>query len=112
MRGQASPVGAERIAPNGYQYVKTADRSWVLKHWLVFEEVEGRRVDTTKEQIRFKDGNCNNLDPSNIISVPKGTSGIRGRIARLEARKAELEGLLDYYYKELAKRELKTASAR
>lgn len=103
-RGAASEVGTERTAPNGYQYVKVAERGWVLKHWTVWEEANGRQVDPEKEQIRFKDGDRSNLDPSNIISIPKGQVQLRAKLARLYVQRDEVIAQIEYYERELARK--------
>lgn len=102
-RGAASEVGTERQAKNGYVYVKTKDRDWVLKHWLVLEEARGFKVDQTKESIRFKDGNRANFDIKNIVSIPKGKVQLRAKIARLEVQLQEVQAQLDYYNNELSR---------
>lgn len=101
-RGQAAEVGAERTAPNGYCYVKTAERSWVLKHWLVWEAANGRRV-RPDEQVRFVDGNKKNFTPTNITVIPKGKVGIRKKLARVIAQIEELQAMKTYYERELTK---------
>jgi hypothetical protein len=65
MRGNASPVGATRTAPNGYHYTKTED-GWELTHKLVAEEALGRKL-ASNERCRFKDGDRTNLKPDNIV---------------------------------------------
>lgn len=100
-RGQASLVGTKRTANNGYEYTKTRDRGWVLTHWLVFEHQHNRQVDPTNEQIRFLDGNRNNMDAENLISVPKNTTTIRAKIARLKSKIEDLQVELAYYEKQL-----------
>ena|SRR5690348_9423700 len=102
-RGQTSPVGTERVADNGYWYVKVEERGWVLKHWLIWEEHNGRQVDKSAEQIRFLDGDRRNLSPENLISVPKGTTTLRKRIAQVEAQIEERQAYLKYLQDELAK---------
>lgn len=103
-RGASSEVGTERIAANGYTYVKVEDRGWVLKHWLIWEQREGRQVDPLRDMIRFKDGDRTNFDPSNIIGIPKNHAQLRAKIARLEVAAAEIEAQLKYYRDELTKR--------
>lgn len=100
-RGAAAPVGTERIAPNKYQYVKTEDRGWVLKHWVVWEQTNGRQVDNKVEQIRFKDGNRTNLDPSNLICVPKGKVQLRAKLGRLYAQRDDILAQIAFYEKQL-----------
>jgi hypothetical protein len=90
MRGAPAPVGTERIAANGYHYVKTSNRGWVLKHWLVWEETSGRKINPAFDTVRFKDGDKHNFEPGNIEVLPKGTSTPRKRLAQIEARIQEL----------------------
>jgi hypothetical protein len=104
-RGATSAVGTERTSPNGYVYVKTLDRGWVLKHWLVWEAANGKRV-TENLQIRFVDGNKRNLSPANLIAIEKGKVTLRRRIATLEARIAD-----DTAELELLKQELKETNS-
>lgn len=100
-RGMVSPDGAERTAPNGYQYVKVAERGWVLKHWLIWEEANGRRIDKKTEQVRFKDGNRNNMSPENIVVIPKGKVQIRAKLARLYIQRDEVIAMIKYYERQL-----------
>jgi hypothetical protein len=102
-RGQTSPVGTERLASNGYRYIKVAERGWMLKHWLIWEEANGRQVKKEEEQIRFLDGDRNNLVPSNLVSIPKGTATLRKRIAQVQAQIEERQAYLEYLQSELAK---------
>jgi hypothetical protein len=91
MRGQKSETGAERLAPNGYRYIKQEDGSWKLKHWIVAETTLGRPVDPGVERVKFLDGKRDNFDPKNIKVVPKGRSSVRRRMAQIESRIAELQ---------------------
>jgi hypothetical protein len=101
-RGQVSEVGDKREAANGYHYTKTADRGWVLDHWLIWEEANGRKIDPAVEQVRFLDGNKHNLLASNIIVVPKGTGRLRRREAQIVATILEKQAELAYVRKLLA----------
>lgn len=95
-RGKAAEIGTERTAANGYCYVKTEDRGWILKHWLVIEKVLKRKINPAKEIVRFKDGKKSNMDPSNIEVVEKGCTKPRRRIAQIEARLQELTAEKEY----------------
>lgn len=107
-RGAVAEVGTERVSKNGYCYIKTEDRGWVLKHWLIWEKANGRIINSEVEQVRFIDGNKTNFDPRNIIVIPKGKVQLRAKIARLEAAVAEYTAQLAYYRRELAKEENKS----
>jgi hypothetical protein len=95
-------VGTERRAPNGYWYVKTAERGWVLKHWLAWEMYNGRLVDNTKEQIRFGNGNKEDFSKENLQSIPKGKVGVRRRLAALYAQRDDVAAQIKYYEAQLA----------
>lgn len=58
-------VGTERIAPNGYHYIKQEDGSWKLRHHLVAEETLGRPM-FKHERAYFIDNDKENFDPANI----------------------------------------------
>jgi hypothetical protein len=108
--GIPAEYGSERVAPNGYTYVKVSPvRGWVLKHWLVFEEKAGRLVDSSTEQIRFADADRTNFAPENIISIPKGKVQLRGKLARLYAARTEVQAQIDYYEKQLEEEMAKIA---
>jgi hypothetical protein len=95
-------VGTERRAPNGYWYVKTEDRGWVLKHWLAWEKYNGRKVDNTKEQIRFANGKKEDFSPENLLCIPKGKVRIRQKLASLYAQRDDVAAQIEYYEKGLA----------
>lgn len=92
-RGKKANVGDERVAPNGYAYIRT-ETGWRLKHHVIAEEQLGRplRVD---ERVVFHDGDRKNLKPSNIRVMLKGKASLRRRKAQLEARIEELKAELD-----------------
>lgn len=61
-------VGSERINVDGYWEIKVAEpNKWKLKHRVIYEKEHGKIPKGSK--IIFADGNKNNLDPSNLISV-------------------------------------------
>ena len=61
-------VGSERINVDGYWEIKVAEPNiWKLKHRVIYEKEHGEIPKGSK--IIFADGNKNNLDPSNLISV-------------------------------------------
>lgn len=102
-RGAVAEIGDERKAPNGYQYVKTETRGWVLKHWIVWEAANGREVDSSKEQIRFRDGDRNNLSIDNLVAIPKGKVQLRAKLARLYVQRDEVAAQIKYYEAQLAR---------
>jgi len=62
------PVGTERINGDGYQDVKIADPSvWRAKHILLWEEANGPLP--KGHNVRFIDGDKNNICLSNLIEV-------------------------------------------
>jgi len=93
LRGKTAKKGDERVAPNGYSYVKTKDRGWMLKHHIIAEEKYNRKVDKDIT-VRFLDGDRTNFDPDNIIMRPKSLSNKSKRIAIIKARIRELEAEL------------------
>jgi hypothetical protein len=105
VRGTKEEIGAERISPNGYTYVKVerdGKEQWILKHWLVAEKARGGDpIDSSVERVAFKDGNKSNLKPDNIVVTPKGKGSARRRIAQIEARIAELTAERDHLKHEL-----------
>lgn len=103
-RGQASPVGTERIAPNGYWYRKTEDRGWQLIHRLAAEEKLGREL-KENEYAAFIDGNKNNFDPSNVEVRTRGQHSLKRRLAQVEARLQELTAARDELVERIARRE-------
>lgn len=100
-RGKEAPVGTRTIAANGYVYQKTKSRGWVLYHWLVWERAHGRLVDTSAEQIRFKDGDKRNFTIENLVAVPKNTSSVRKRLAAITAKITELQHEKEYLEQQL-----------
>lgn len=74
--GVDTPIGSERITKDGYVEVKVAERptrsnnNWRMKHQLVWEEANGRPVPPNTKVI-FADHDPRNLDPDNLVAVPK-----------------------------------------
>lgn len=99
-RGVVAQDGDERIAPNGYHYTRQ-DGLWRLTHHIIAEEILGRRVDTNKEVIRFKDRNPKNLSADNIEVIVKNKASVRARLAKVEAMIAEYEAQRELLLKEL-----------
>lgn len=71
-KGQVSPramaLGSERITVDGYIEVKIADPNiWLAKQRIVWEQHFGPIE--PGHNIRFKDGNRLNLEPSNLVKV-------------------------------------------
>jgi hypothetical protein len=104
-RGTLSPVGATRVAANGYHYTKTEDRNWVLTHWLTIEASLGREINPEKESVRFREGftKADYNNPDAIQVVKKNTTSMRKRLAVIDARIDELTAERDYIQAQLAK---------
>lgn len=72
------PVGTERPQKDGYIVVKVAPHpevpqskdNWRFKHWVVWEEANGRRVPDGWTVV-FCDGNIRNFDPENLEALPR-----------------------------------------
>lgn len=88
-RGKMSPVGATRVADNGYQYIRTS-KAWRLHHHVIAEEKIGRPLQAN-ERVEFIDRDRKNLDPENITVVIKSQNAKLAELERLEERKADLE---------------------
>jgi hypothetical protein len=84
--GKERPDGYEYQTANGYWYRKV-DGEHVLLHHIIAAEKLGRPHDKATERVMFKDTDRNNLDPDNIIVVPK-KGGREKRIAVLLAKRA------------------------
>lgn len=94
MRGETFALGYERVAQNGYHYIKTPT-GWRLKHHIIAEEKYGRAIDTKIETVKFADRNRENFDPDNIIVEPKKGVTREAKKARLQSRIEELQAQLD-----------------
>lgn len=91
-RGQKSEVGDKRVAPNGYHYTK-CEGGWRLTHHLIMEKKLGRPI-SDNERVVFLNGKRSDLRPDNLAVREKGTSSLRQRKARIEARIEELQAEL------------------
>ena len=99
-RGQRSDVGSTRTSPNGYHYTRTTD-GWVLTHRLVVEEALGRPL-LENERIRFKDNDRSNFsDPDNLEVYVAHEGSKQKKLARLKARRDELQAQIDELEEEL-----------
>jgi HNH endonuclease len=98
-RGATAQDGDERVAPNGYHYLKVNGK-WQLKHHVIAAQTLGRPIRDT-ERVEFKDKNRHNFAPSNIQVVPRGKGSTRRRLAAIEARIDELVAERDELKKEL-----------
>lgn len=96
-RGKQSKPGDERVAPNGYHYVKRK-KGWVLKHHVIAEKKLGRPV-RKNERVYFKDGDRNNFDEDNIEVRRVRTK--EDRIKELDQRIDELKAERNALVKEL-----------
>lgn len=93
-----APIGATRIAPNGYHYTKTRD-GWIGTHRLVIEKKLGRKL-REGERVTFVDGDRTNRSPDNLELSQSKKGSIDKRIARLEAKIEDLQGELKHLYLE------------
>lgn len=107
-RGQLSEVGATRVAKNGYHYTKVGDNhpraknGWILTHWLTAEKTLGRQLEES-ESVRFKDPKFKKdpHNPKGIVIIKKRTASLRAQLARLEARRSDIEGEIAYLKKQI-----------
>ena len=88
-RGQTSPVGQERTAPNGYTYIKT-EEGWELKSRVLAEKKLGRAL-RAQEYVAFDDGDRTNLDPTNLTVLLRGRASLKRELIRIENKIVELE---------------------
>jgi hypothetical protein len=88
-RGRSAEEGATYWSQNGYHYTKR-DGKFQLTHKLRVEEKLGRKL-LDSERVRFIDGDRRNLDPENLKVVTKGKVTLRTQLARLIARRDELD---------------------
>lgn len=91
-RGEVSKLGTVTVTANGYSYTKT-ERGWIPTHQLIAEKKLGRQL-LPCERATFEDGDRKNLDPNNIVVVPKNKMSKAARAAKLEAQIAELQAQL------------------
>ena len=93
-RGESFEVGFERIAQNGYHYIKQppgTKPAWKLRHHLIAEERLGRPINSKFETVCFKDRNRHNFDPENIVVEPRKGMDTATKIGLLSAQKAQIE---------------------
>lgn len=72
------PVGSERPTKDGYVVVKVAPYptvpqskdNWRFKHWVVWEDANGRKVPDGWTVV-FCDGDIRNFDPGNLEALPR-----------------------------------------
>lgn len=104
MRGRASAVGETKVSPNGYHYTRT-ETGWELTGRLIAAKNIGRKL-RRDEQVRYFDGNRNNLSPDNI-TVRKVTAVTPDkRLARLEDKLREIQAQIDDCKEEIRQRDL------
>jgi len=89
VRGQLSDPGETRTSPNGYHYTKTS-KGWRMTHHIMMEQHIGRPI-KLEERVVFKDKDRTNLEVDNLELQVKGRSTAARELARLEARRDELE---------------------
>ena len=93
-RGEPQPVGAIRVARNGYHYIKTID-GWRLKHHVIVEKTLGRAINTRTERVIFNDRDRTNFDPANLVVTTKRATTKAAKKARLETKRDELQAQID-----------------
>jgi hypothetical protein len=99
-RGKTAKDGDTNVSANGYHYTRVNGK-FRLTHHLLAERKLGRPLDTTRETVRFRDKDKTNLSIDNVEVIPKGTTSIRTRLARIEAQISELTAQRDLLLKEL-----------
>lgn len=95
------PVGSERVSEDGYIEVKVRERSpvpctnkcWELKHRVVWEEANGRKL-RPDECVVFVDQDRRNLDPSNLRAITRAQNIALQRMGRPYADAATLDTAL------------------
>jgi hypothetical protein len=92
-RGAEAPIGAERVAPNGYRYRKM-DYGWELVSRVLMIEKIGRPL-REDEYVAFIDGDKTNIVIENLEIRIRGKASLRKRLAQVEARLAEMLALRD-----------------
>lgn len=115
------PIGSERLDRNGYIEVKVREHSpvpcsnkcWVMKHRLVWEEANGRRL-KPGEVVLFCDGDRTNLDPENLVAVTQAENIGLYRIGRPYADRETLMDALEIVrlQSEIAKAEMRPRRCR
>lgn len=99
-RGKQAPDGATYVAQNGYHYTKV-DGKYKATHRIIVEKQLGRELHE-HERIRFVDGDKTNLSPENLKIVTKGRSSLQTQLARLIARRDELDAQIILVRQEIA----------
>lgn len=99
-RGQKAEVGDKRVAPNGYHYTR-CEGGWRLTHHIIMEKKLGRTLHDN-ERVVFVNGKRSDLRPDNLEVRERGTSSLRQRKARIEARIDELQAELNDIEAQLA----------
>ena len=102
-RGRVSKIGDERVAPNGYHYVKVKDHGpdqWRLKHHTEMEKILGRKL-KENERVVFLSIDKTDFSPNNLRVQTKGTVNIRRKIKQIEARMEDERRELEYWKNEL-----------
>lgn len=103
--GKSQPVGSTRVSKNGYLYRKLAEGQWELEQRLLAEKKLERPL-RPDEYVRLKPG-ADKSDPqmSDILIHAHGTSGLRKKIADLEATIKDKQDELTFLKAELHKKE-------
>jgi hypothetical protein len=113
-RGEVAKIGDTRVAPNGYHYTKVASGTecdWRLTHHIKMEEILGRPL-RPSERVHFRTANKQDFSPDNIYVIVKGTASIRKTLARLYAKKTDVEQEIKYWEDELETQVMAAQSER
>jgi hypothetical protein len=104
-RGQKTEVGDTRWSQNGYHYTRYED-GWDITARRVLAKHLGREKLASNERVRYKDGNSKNYaDPSNLELVVSTATPLKKQLARLYARRDELNGQIADLEAAIAKHE-------
>ncbi len=84
-----SKVGDTRWSPNGYHYTRI-ESGWELTHRVMMSQKLGRPL-ADNERVTFGDNDRTNLSIDNLVLKVTKEGSIKRRIARLEAKRDEIE---------------------
>lgn len=99
-RGKNASIGDTRISPNGYHYTRIEDK-WELTGRLVMEAHLGRKL-LPEERVRYKDNNRLNNDIENLTFIVTTPGGPKKELARLYAKRDEINAKIIELEQELA----------
>lgn len=98
MRKRVVPIGATRVAPNGYHYTKVSDEkgqnNWRATHYILAEEMLGRPI-RADERVTFIDTSLRSTPTKkNILVVKKRAKTKAAIVAEIRNKIEELKGQL------------------